>query len=280
MQATTMDVTERKPVRVDHDRAMMLAREELNRFLALLKTLGEEDWERPTRCTLWNVRQTVAHLAGMAAAYASFAEFRRQGSGRLQRPYRQRGLDKLAAQNQIAVDDRAVATPEDLQAELRRVGPSAIAFRARLPGPVRAIRLPLGLAFPLGRTWVSLGYMSDVILTRDMWMHRLDIALATGKEMVLTAEHDGSITALVARDLARLLGPTLPRAVRVDLTGPAGGVFTVGRGEPAATIGIDACDFHLLASRYGTLEELRARIAISGDVALAERALAGAWVPY
>ncbi|HZS93753.1 MAG TPA: maleylpyruvate isomerase family mycothiol-dependent enzyme [Chloroflexota bacterium] len=280
MQTATMASIERKPARVGHDRAMALAREELNRFLALLDALDEAGWERPTRCSLWNVRQTVAHLAGTAAAYARFAEFRRQANGKLQRPYRERGLDKLAAQNQIAVDDRAAATPEELKAELRQLAPRAIAFRARLPAPVRSIHLPLGLAFPLGRTWVSLGYLTDVILTRDMWMHRLDIALATGKEMVLTPEHDGPITALVASDLARLLGPKLPGAVQFDLAGPAGGVFTVGRGEPAATVVLDACDFHLLASGFGSLEEVRPRIAISGDTPLAERALAGTWVPY
>jgi hypothetical protein len=56
---------------------------------------------------------------------------------------------------------------------------------------VRAKRLPLPL---LGM--VPLGYLTDLISTRDMWMHRLDICRATGREMVLTSRHNGRITAL------------------------------------------------------------------------------------
>lgn len=263
-----------------HDEATAMARTELDRFLALADALSPDDWLRPTRCTRWDVRQTVAHLTGSAAAYANFSEFRRQGSRTLQTPYRQKGFSKLDAQNQIQVDDRAAATPAELLRELRECGPKSRSFRARLPAAVRALRLPLGLAFPLGRVWVSLGYMADTILTRDVWMHRLDISLATGREMVLTPAHDGRITALVVRDLQQSLGRRLDHAVRYELIGPAGGSYVVGRGVPAATIRMDACDFHLLASHYGSVDELRARISIEGDVALAEQALTGTWVLY
>src|SRR5712671_5886310 len=90
------------------------------------------------------------------------------------------------ALNQIQVDDRGAATPADLLAELREVGPRAIATRKRLPAIVRAMRLPLPL---LGV--VPLGYLTDLIYTRDMWMHRLDICRVTGREMVQTPRHDG-----------------------------------------------------------------------------------------
>lgn len=266
--------------RLDHAEAIAMARTELERFLALADSLGKEDWTRPTRCTRWDVRQTVAHVAGSAASYAKLSEFRRQSSGKLQRPYRERGFNKLDAQNQIQVDDRAAVTPEHLLAELRDVGPRSLAFRARLPAPIRALHLPLGLAFPLGRTWVSLGYMTDTILTRDMWMHRLDISLATQRAMAMTAGHDGRITALVVRDVQQSLGPTLRRAVRCDLDGPAGGSYLVGQGEPGASVRMDACDFHLLASRYASFDEVRPGISVEGDAALVEQALAGTWALY
>lgn len=282
MQATAMDMVETREVpKLGHAEAVQMAGGEFERFRALLDSLSPEDWSRPTRCTRWDVRQTVAHLAGSAASFANFSELRHQSSGRLQKPYRARGFSRLDAQNQIQVDDRAAATPVQLLSELREVAPKAIAIRAKLPAPIRALRLPLGLVTPeVGRVWVALGYMSDIILTRDMWMHRLDISLATERPMALTPEPDGRITALVVRDLQQTLGRGLDRAVRYDLTGPAGGSYIVGPGAPAATIRLDARDFHLLASHYAALDELRPRIDVEGDMALAERALAGTWVVY
>jgi hypothetical protein len=41
----------------------------------------------------------------------------------------------------------------------------------------------------------TFAYMTDVILTRDPWMHRMDITRATGTEPQLTAEHDGVLVA-------------------------------------------------------------------------------------
>jgi uncharacterized protein (TIGR03083 family) len=150
-----------------------------------------------------------------------------------------------------------------------------------MPALVRAVRLPLGLAYPLGRIWVSLGYMADVIIVRDMWMHRLDICRATGRAMDLTAEHDGRITALVVRDLARPLPRALGGAsVAYELSGPAGGAWRIGEGAPRATLRMDALDFHLLASGRMPQEEARSRVAIAGETDLGTRALGQTRVVY
>src|SRR5712692_9807606 len=158
-----------------HTEAAQMAAVELERFLTLVESLSPADWDKPTTCTLWNVRQVVAHVTGAAASYARWSEFKRQNSFFVQRPYRQAGFSMLDAINQIQVDDRTNATPADLLAELREVGPRAIATRKRLPAIVRAVRLPLPL---LGVA--PIGYVTDLIYTRDMWMHRLDICRATG----------------------------------------------------------------------------------------------------
>src|SRR5260370_10295625 len=153
-----------------HPEAAEMAAVELERFLRLLESLAPVDWDQPTACPLWNVRQVVAHVTGAAASYASFTQFKRQTSPFVQRPYRKVGFSLLDALNQIQVDDRRAATPADLRTALRDVGPRAIATRKRLPAIVRAVRLPLPL---LGL--VPLGYLTDLIYTRDMWMHRLHI---------------------------------------------------------------------------------------------------------
>src|SRR5713226_4868040 len=185
---------------LSHREAMGMARLELERFLALVTSLSDDDWEKPSACPRWNVRQILAHVTGAAASYARWPEFKRQNSLKVQRPYRASGLSFLDSLNQIQVNDRASATPAALIDELQTVGPRAIATRARLPVLLRALRVPLPA---LGI--VPIGYLTDLIYTRDMWMHRLDICRATGREMIQTSHHDGRITALVVRDLARKL---------------------------------------------------------------------------
>jgi uncharacterized protein (TIGR03083 family) len=180
--------------------------------------------------------------------------------------------------NQIQVDDRASATPGALIDELRTVGPRAIATRERLPAWLRAFRVPL----PALGGIVSIGYLTDLIYTRDMWMHRLDICRATGREMVQTSQHDGRITVLVVRDLARKLTPRLGgRAVAYQLTGISGGCWSLGENaRQIATITMDVLDFHLLAAGRLSANELASRASIQGDNQIARLALENTQVPY
>lgn len=264
---------------LDHAEAAAMAVTEFGRFLALVEELPADEWDKPTACTLWNVRQMVAHVAGAAAAYARWSDFKRQYSPWVQRPYRRAGLSMLDALNQIQVDDRAHATPAELIAELRAVVPRAIATRRRLPVALRALRLPMPV---IGVARVD--YLTDLIYTRDMWMHRLDLCRATDREMVQSAEHDGRIVALVIRDLGRKLASGRDcGAVVYELTGPAGGVWRIGGGQaPIATIRMDALDFNLLAAGRLTAAEARTRpgTAVSGDPTVSTWALTNTSVVY
>jgi hypothetical protein len=98
-------------------------------------------------------------------------------------------------------------------------------------------------------TW-ALGYLIDVILTRDPWMHRVDISRATGAELVLTAEHDGVLIDDVVREWQGRHG----QPCTVHLTGPAGGEWTFGSGGPELTY--DAIEFCRTISGRGTPEGL------------------------
>lgn len=257
-----------------HAEAAGMAAVELDRFLALLEGLAPEDWARPTACTLWNVREVVAHQAGSYARMASWAEFRRQVGRAARRPYQARGMSQLDAMNQLQVDDRCDCSPAELIAELRRVGPSSVETRRRLPWLLRALRMP---APPYG--WWPVGYLTDVILTRDTWIHRLDLCRATGRPMALTADHDGRITELVARDLATKLRD---EPVVYELGGPAGGTWRFGAGTPIATLRMDALDFHLIAAeRLSPADALAAGlVAVWGDPEAASHALARTAVAY
>ncbi len=81
-----------------------------------------------------------------------------------------------------------------------------------------------------------MGYLFDVILTRDPFLHRVDIAQATGVAMTVTAEHEGLIVDDVVAEWADRHGA----AYHLQLTGPAGGRWRRGDGEH---ITVDALEF-------------------------------------
>jgi uncharacterized protein (TIGR03083 family) len=256
---------------VTADEAYSLMRTALERFMALIETLEPQDWGRPTACTLWTVREIVAHQAGGYASGTGYREMFRQYA-RIPR----RGQLPEDAINALQVGERAGRTPAELIQELRQDGPVAIrkwAYQFRVVKPIAA-------SHPVGG-WASLRYLMWVIHSRDTWMHRLDICRATGRRFEQTAEHDGRIMALIVQDAEKALRKKLGgKAVVLDLTGIAGGVWKLGAGKPAAgvsaadvpaaSVRMDALDFAIFASGRFTKEEARARAAVSGDVEVAD----------
>lgn len=215
--------------------AMRLAETEYQRVTDAVDALQPEDWTRPTDCIAWDVRQLVAHIAGMAKFISTPLEMARQM--RAAKARQQDGQALIDAQTAVQVEQREHLKPGELRAELRRVGPRATKGRRRTPGFVRRLRLPEPqLVNGASETW-SLGYVTDVILTRDPWMHRLDLSRATRQAPVFTADHDGVIVADVVNEWARRHG----RPYRLELTGPAGGHW--GSGTGGEEIVMDAADF-------------------------------------
>jgi len=261
--------------KLTHREAGHLATAELDRTLSVLESLSTEDWRQPTACTLWNVQELVSHLAGACAGHASWAEFKRQY---VQNPHLSEATVKVDGINRRQIEDRAGAAPTALIAELREVGPKAIRTRQRLPWLLQVIPMPFGP--PLGT--MPIGYLTDLIYVRDMWLHRLDICRATGREMALTADHDGRIVALVMRDLGHKLHSQLgERTIRVELTGRAGGTFDFGHDAvPSSTIQIDALDFNWLASERMSADEAMSKISTRGDTEQAKWFLTHTKVPY
>jgi uncharacterized protein (TIGR03083 family) len=258
-----------------HAEARRLAETEFQRVLALLESLEGNDWRQPTYCTEWNVRDMAAHLAGGMAATARLSNFLRYY---VRNPYL-KVMDKMEdAANRLQIEERARLTAPEVIAEFRATGPASIRNRARLPWLVRKIRLPMGSTLGFS----PLDYLTDVIYPRDEWMHRYDICAATRKEMVITAEHDGRITALVLWDVARKLKRTLQgRTVALRLAGPAGGDYLFGPGgAPDCSIATDIFSLHLRASGRITTEEIAPRAIVKGDQGIATWFLENLEVPY
>jgi len=231
--------------------AMRLAATEYDRCAELFRSLSPAQWAMATDCPAWNVRQMAAHMLGMAEMAASIRENLRQQ----RKAARMAGTGGvyLDALTQLQVDERADWTPGQITARYAARGPKAAAGRRRAPAFVRGrAMLQLQEVNGVREPW-TFGYLIDVILTRDPWMHRLDIAAATGTPPRLTAEHDGVIVADVVAEWADRHG----KDFELTLTGPAGGTWQAGANGPAWTL--DAVGFCRAVSRRPagvTLDEL------------------------
>lgn len=224
---------------IERPTAMRLAATEYQRVADAVDALRPEDWTRPTDCAAWDVRHLVAHVAGMTKFASTPLEMARQM--RAAKARQEQGQALVDAQTAVQVEQRQHLGPDELRAELWRVGPRAAKGRRRTPGVVRRRRLPEAqVVNGVPETW-SIGYLIDVILTRDPWMHRMDLARATGRAPVLTADHDGVIVADVVAEWALRHG----RAYRLELTGPAGGAWSsaTAHEEGGEEIVMDAVDF-------------------------------------
>lgn len=256
---------------VTADEAYELLQTELSRFLQLAEDLGPDDWNKPTACSEWSVRDILAHQAGGYTSGIGHSEMFRQY---LRWP--RAGQLMEDAINEFQLRERADRTAEELIAELRQAGPVAArkwAYGYRLLKPVSAPHRDAGR--------ISLRHLMWVIHSRDTWMHRLDICRATGREFEQTQAHDGRIVELVMLDVAGTLARKLDGPALVfDLTGTAGGTWKIGPGEPAATITMDALRFNIFASGRDTYEEARPLMTISGDTASAEEALRNILIVY
>ena len=211
--------------------AGVLAATENQRVLEVLRSLRDEDWAKQTDCPAWDVRALAAHVLGGIEAFATFREWMHQMRAGTKAAGDGPFIDGMTA---VQVRERADLTRGELLDRLADAGPRA----ARWRGNRRLMRrIPMKEEVAgVKETW-HVGYLLDIILTRDTWMHRVDIAHATGREMVLTAEHDGRIIADVVAEWARRHGK--PFTLRLE--GPAGGTFTQGSDGEAITI--DAVEF-------------------------------------
>lgn len=229
---------------LDRADAMRLAATEYERYLDLLRDLSGRDWTRRTACPDWDVRAMAGHCLGMAEFASSIREGARQYLTALKRFERDGGnpTDHL---NALQVAEHRHLEPEPLVSRYATVAPRAVRSRRRRPVLLR--RRSMGVVeLPDGTTerWVF-GFMLDTVLTRDCWMHRMDIARATGRVPVLTADHDGVLVADAVAEWAGRHG----EPCTLSLGGPAGGRWEFGTGGPE--LEFDAVEFCRITSGRG-----------------------------
>ena len=215
-----------------------------------LRSLDDEDWTKPTACDLWDVRAMAGHNLGMMSDFTSFRRLmgRMSAAGEV---VKASGVELIDAMTAGQVADTAALSFDELIRRVDETGPLAARWRSQAPWLFRKMPMKEQVGGK-PETW-RMGYLLHVILTRDPWMHRSDIAIATGRQLVLTADHDGRIVADAVAEWARRHG----RPLSLALGGPAGGAFVAGEG--GEHIEIDAVEFCRVLSGRGSRSGLLAQ---------------------
>lgn len=198
-------------------------------LIALLETLRGEDWRAPTECPAWDVSDMVGHVIGSAKAAVSKREMLRQNLYGFQNA---RGHDGNAmdAYNALQVAEHSSLTPAERVAALKALAAGAVRGRMRTPAFLRAVSAPVknnGSMVEGMPNKANVGHLMDVIYTRDVFMHRIDISRAVGHDLS-PGENDRRIVEDVVGEWAR----RHRQPVQVVLTGAAGGTFVQGSGGP------------------------------------------------
>lgn len=250
--------------RTSGTRARLVNEAELRATLSTFRELSDEDWRRPTVCERWTVRDMLAHTVGqyeeLPRPWVAVRRIRQAGRTH---PH----LGRLDGHNEVQIEDRRAVPGRELIGALAHFAPQALIALRRIPVAVRR-RIRPSLLYPEAKALPddSMDYLGNVLIARDTWMHRVDLADAVGAEPVLDG-HDREIVDQVVLDLA--LAWTGP-AVEIDLRGPAGGSRLLGIGTPAATLRAEAVDF----ARHVSGRPVRGRLEVEGDPGAREALMA------
>ena len=194
-----------------------LAQTEADRWVRLVHGFSPEDWEAPSGCEGWTVADLVRHCIGQAEQMSSFRAALRQARAGKKLA---RGRALIDGMTEYQVASRAHVPPAELVTELEAALPPAVKARGKWPNTSTRLGIKVDVPDPRGvykERW-SFAYMAHV-MTRDLWMHRVDFDMVGVAPLELTPQHDARIVADAVADWARRHGGPFD----LTLTGPAGG---------------------------------------------------------
>jgi uncharacterized protein (TIGR03083 family) len=203
---------------LDPGRLLEVFGEQRQRFVAVLRGFGPNDWAAPTRCAEWSAHDVIRHLCDCNALAAGAGPDDRTldiDAGFDPRTTPRGWLTASADESPDATLGRFVATTDELLA----------LWRARLAQNRRfSIRLPYG---PMDWTVLALhGFW-------DSWIHERDVLLTRGAEHPTDGDATCYATAyglFIAAAVASMFGDQVQQ--KLKLGGGGGGVFDLdSRGQ-------------------------------------------------
>ena len=236
MNATNSAVQARDITRADRPTSTRHRDAEIQAWHDLLASLDGADWSRRTVCTEWDVADIAGHLCGQAEEVLRPWTFPMRDR-RARRTYPDVPL--LDAHMMVQADDYRGTPPAEVREQFDRLWAKATRRISRNPGLIRRMRIKVE-GVP-GFENIDLGYVQDILLARDLWMHRDDVCQALGREFD-AGQYADEVVAQVMLDIED--GPFwqgLP--VVLVLSGQGGGTYRLGRDEPIATVRTDAVGY-------------------------------------
>jgi uncharacterized protein (TIGR03083 family) len=244
-------------------------------LMALLRGLSSSDWHRPTACALWSVKDIAAHLLDSSLRRLSFG---RDGARLTPVPAPAGYAELVAYLNRLNAEWITAArrlSPRVLIGLLEQTGPQVHEFFRSLD-PYAPALFPVNWAGEDRSTnWFDIGREYT-----ERWLHQQQIREAVGAPGLSGREWLHPTLDIFVRALPftyRNVEAPAGRSVRLEITGPAGGVWTLVRAPerwalfvgahagPAAKVNLDQEIAWKLFSKGIPADAAQRSIRIDGD---------------
>ncbi|MEV5964121.1 maleylpyruvate isomerase family mycothiol-dependent enzyme [Kribbella sp. NPDC051952] len=229
---------------------------EIQAWHDLLASIDGDEWHRRTVCDAWDVADIAGHLIGQAEDVIRLSSFPRRFR-KSKRVYPK--ARRFDAHMMVQADEHRGTSPAELRASFDGLWAKATRRISSEPQLIRRFSMQVE-----DNPRMSLGYIRDILLARDLWMHRDDVCQALGRSFDAGPYAD-ELIAQVIYDL-EASGPFWGDrpAVVLELTGQGGGTYRLGRGEPVGRASTDAVGYmRMLSGRDDNT-------VVTGDAAAAE----------
>ncbi|MGW6280739.1 maleylpyruvate isomerase family mycothiol-dependent enzyme [Kribbella sp. NPDC055071] len=229
---------------------------ELQAWHDLLASVEGDEWHRRTVCDAWDVADIAGHLIGQAEDVITPWSFPRRFR-KSKRVYPD--APRFDAHMMIQADEHRGTPPAELRTSFDTRWAKATRKISSEPQLIRRFSMQVE-----DNPRMSLGYIRDILLARDLWMHRDDVCQALGRSFD-AGPYAAELIAQVIYDL-EASGPFWGErpAVELELTGQGGGTYRLGRGEPVGRASVDAVSY------MRTLSGRDNSPVITGDAAAVE----------
>lgn len=253
----------------------------LDALLELLSSLSEEDWTRPTALAGWSVKDVAQHLLGDEIGILSGKRDQYR-----EPPTPLQGWDALVAfinqRNLLWIQATRRISPQLLRQLLRHTGDQVNAFYQGLD-PFQMGGAVSWVGPQPAPVWLDIAREFT-----ERWHHQQHIRDAVGKPGAAQPDFLAPVLAAFAHALPRTYASVpAPEGTTITLiiSGPAGSEWTVAREQagwqlyagkpdtPDAQIEMDQDAAWRLFTRGINPAQVRGRSRLTGDAALAERAL-------